>query len=886
MWPASGRRLAHSARRPVRRAACSSVSVVAFRNSAEPSNLASPPSPSVRNLGAGEHISVHVDYYRLLRVARISGPEKVRKEYESLMNQPAATTFTADTLFSRAVLLRAAYETLTDEELRRSYDAKLAAGHTALRVSQQDLPGALVVLQEIGEYQLVLDLGASWLQLNARQPDAADVAAAMALAYCDRASEVLNAVESASSTPTPASSSAASTAATDAEGAEQPHPEARPSGRTAGTLDKNTEGGLMAACDDLDAALAKLRRYGVAQQLQGQLVAGLRDLAPDYACELASLPLGTESAQRRAKGVHLMRGVLRASAAATAPPGSSVASGRGGPEPGDLDLAGDEDAARAVAAAKKVLKRSRDVLTCSEQVSLLPDTLRALGPKPPADVLYDSALALLVDGFRSGHPHAILRADRLLASVAARAAAAAAATREQRELAAAAAARRAQYGGPAAASGPGAYHYNDGSEDGMPPGDSEAEHAGGVALERAVCAVLLGDYAEAMRGLGLEPKGKSLARPKAGPKAAAVKADEQLKAFVLSNSPQGAADMRPGLRALAARWLEGVGLASFRDTAGSPVPPLERSWLSEPRVTVYLAVYSICRLKPVLAAAHFLCNLLPTLLAFFASLSVKMAASSLLAANRAQRVTMAVAAAAAPAPRPTAVSGRKPAGVKTQVSAGAAVGAAAATSAGRNLRSSIGDGPAGSRPPSPTASASFEEDEANVPSAAPADVRSRFAAGKAAAAAAAATTSPAAASSSAPAGSPLGSRQPTARPLRAAGAAAPAAASSAGAPAATASVDEEDRSTAAGQDMDEKELRAYLAGLEKAMWDSELPSQRRGLSPAVMWLMGAAALVAALMAAMFRRSAEPTPAMAPTAALTTTVVTQEAGKGGFFGRRR
>lgn len=139
--------------------------------------------------------------------------------------------------------------------------------------------------------------------------------------------------------------------------------------------------------------------------------------------------------------------------------------------------------------------------------------------------------------------------------------------REQSELAAAAAARRAMYSGPAAAHGPTLYtNYNNpaGSGNGAPPppprpmpmvprGDGQhamaasvaahvhstamaehaarsaaggaagasdgGAHANGVALERAVCAVLLGDYTAAVERLGLDTN-------------AAVE-QEQLREFVL-----------------------------------------------------------------------------------------------------------------------------------------------------------------------------------------------------------------------------------------------------------------------------------------------------------------------------------------------------------------
>lgn len=119
------------------------LSVFAFRDAEQTS--ANPRG----SMNSAEHVSVAVDYYRMLHVPRVSRPDAIRKAYENLVKQPPAAAYSADTLFARAVLLKAAAESLTDPDLRRSYDAKLAAGHTALRVSQQDLPGALVVLQEV-----------------------------------------------------------------------------------------------------------------------------------------------------------------------------------------------------------------------------------------------------------------------------------------------------------------------------------------------------------------------------------------------------------------------------------------------------------------------------------------------------------------------------------------------------------------------------------------------------------------------------------------------------------------------------------------------------------------------------------------------------------------
>lgn len=121
--------------------------IVAFRDSN--GGQASSSAPAFKSFSGSEHVSLPVDYYRLLQVDCDSRPDAIRVSYERLIRQPPATSYSNDTMFSRAVLLKAASECLADGELRESYDAKLAAGHKHLRVSQQDLPGALVVLQEV-----------------------------------------------------------------------------------------------------------------------------------------------------------------------------------------------------------------------------------------------------------------------------------------------------------------------------------------------------------------------------------------------------------------------------------------------------------------------------------------------------------------------------------------------------------------------------------------------------------------------------------------------------------------------------------------------------------------------------------------------------------------
>lgn len=180
---------------------------------------------------ADEPITLPLNFYSVLHVNRTSSREAVKRAYEKVINNPPDVGYSHDTLFSRAVLLKSAAECLADLESRRAYDAAAAAGggaHT-LDVTRENLPGALVLLQEAGESALVLQLGSRWLDAHARAGgeagQAADVAAAVALALCDLAAAAL----------------------------------------------EEESGQVQGACERLEEALGLLARHGLAQQLQQQI---------------------------------------------------------------------------------------------------------------------------------------------------------------------------------------------------------------------------------------------------------------------------------------------------------------------------------------------------------------------------------------------------------------------------------------------------------------------------------------------------------------------------------------------------------------------------------------------------------------------------------------
>lgn len=153
-------------------------------------------------VSSAELLSLPLNYYACLGLNRASGREAVRKAYERVLRSPPDVGYSQDTLELRAVLLKAAADTLADLELRKSYDvASAASGGYEVEVSPANLPAALVLLQEAGDSAAVISLGSGWLAENAGDLLAPDVAAAVGLAHCDVAAAALQTDASAVSAP-------------------------------------------------------------------------------------------------------------------------------------------------------------------------------------------------------------------------------------------------------------------------------------------------------------------------------------------------------------------------------------------------------------------------------------------------------------------------------------------------------------------------------------------------------------------------------------------------------------------------------------------------------------------------------------------------------------
>jgi hypothetical protein len=69
-------------------------------------------------------VPLPLDYYKLLQVNRASSRDLVRRSYERIAKAPAPG-YSEDALYSRAVLLKAACDALSDPDSRRAYDQQL-----------------------------------------------------------------------------------------------------------------------------------------------------------------------------------------------------------------------------------------------------------------------------------------------------------------------------------------------------------------------------------------------------------------------------------------------------------------------------------------------------------------------------------------------------------------------------------------------------------------------------------------------------------------------------------------------------------------------------------------------------------------------------------------
>ncbi|EPS66110.1 hypothetical protein M569_08664 [Genlisea aurea] len=229
------------------------------------------------------YVSMPLDFYRVLGAESHVLGDGIRRAYNARVSKPPQYGFSDDALVSRRQILQAACETLANPSSRREYNQGLADdefGTVLTQMPWEKVPGALCVLQEAGESDLVIKIGDGLLNEQLPKFFKQDIILSMALSYVDLSRDAM-----ALSPPD-----------------------------------------FIRGCEMLEMALKLLQEESarsLAPDLQAQIDETLEEITPRCVLELLALPLGEEHKSKRGEGLQGVRNVLWAvgSGGATAPVG-------------------------------------------------------------------------------------------------------------------------------------------------------------------------------------------------------------------------------------------------------------------------------------------------------------------------------------------------------------------------------------------------------------------------------------------------------------------------------------------------------------------------------------------------------------------------------------
>lgn len=194
----------------------------------------------------------------------------IRRSCETRLSNPPVYGYSPEALLARRQILQAACNTLVDPDTRGDYNRGLVEDPSSILATDvpwDKVPGALCLLQESGETEVVLDVGNNLLQERLPKPFKRDVVLAMALAYVDLS-------------------------------------------RDAMALDPPD---FIKSREVLERALKLLQEEGasnLATDLQAQIDETLEEITPRSVLELLALPLDEEHKIHRQEGLHGVRNIL------------------------------------------------------------------------------------------------------------------------------------------------------------------------------------------------------------------------------------------------------------------------------------------------------------------------------------------------------------------------------------------------------------------------------------------------------------------------------------------------------------------------------------------------------------------------------------------------
>ncbi|CAL9242377.1 unnamed protein product [Arabidopsis halleri] len=229
--------------------------------------LVSPP-PSIDR--PERHVPIPIDFYQVLGAQTHFLTDGIRRAFEARVSKPPQFGFSDDALISRRQILQAACDTLSNPRSRREYNEGLLDDEEATVITDvpwEKVPGALCVLQEAGETEVVLRVGEALLKERLPKSFKQDVVLVMALAFLDIS-------------------------------------------RDAMALDPPD---FITGYEFVEEALKLLQEEGassLAPDLRAQIDETLEEITPRYVLELLGLPLGDDYAAKRLNGLSGVRNIL------------------------------------------------------------------------------------------------------------------------------------------------------------------------------------------------------------------------------------------------------------------------------------------------------------------------------------------------------------------------------------------------------------------------------------------------------------------------------------------------------------------------------------------------------------------------------------------------
>ncbi|WP_427158495.1 IMS domain-containing protein [Aliinostoc sp. HNIBRCY26] len=333
---------------------------------------------------------IPLDYYRILGLPLAASEEQLRQAYSDRIVQLPRREYSQAAIASRKQLIEEAYVVLSDPKERSSYDqlylahaydpdspgttkvalenrphdhqGRLDAHNLSIEVASEELVGALLILQELGEYELVLKLGRTYLgnQNGAGSKKGVHLAAEDFLQTAERPDIILTVALACLEL-----------------GREQWQ-----------------QGHYENAALSLETGQEMLAREGLFPNVQGEIQADLYKLRPYRILELLALPL--EQKIERHQGLDLLQGIL---------------DDRGG-----IDGNGNDESGLSIDDFLRFIQQLRHYLTVAEQHKLF----EAESKRPSAVATYLAVYASIARGFTNRQPALIRHAKQMLMRLAKR----------------------------------------------------------------------------------------------------------------------------------------------------------------------------------------------------------------------------------------------------------------------------------------------------------------------------------------------------------------------------------------------------------------------------------------------------------------------------------